>query len=881
MQRICTLATCLFFALSGSAFGQTYALTPQPRVQFFLNNTGLPASGAKVCTFAAGGVTPLATYADASGTPNSNPIILDASGRATIYLGAASYKFSVRTIGTDGTGAGATCPGGAGAGSTIFTQDNIADFGQLLAAGLIDIINPRIDNVRYCNAFAGVNAGAKIIACLADLPSTGGTADARGIEGAQSILNAISIGANKTLLLGAATYTCNFAGVCFTLNGSGAQLLGLERDATVIATNSTSAPFTTALITADGATLRHFTISTTVPAGMEAGQLAAITLSKSSQLADVTIDDLYISGANNAIMGDVLIPLGVKHLRITNNKIRGLQYGIAVQTFAAGIVNSDIVVQNNDVEVTALGGYNGYWLARSIAIFNCNGCKILNNRAMGGFNGIEVLGNLGNPSTGRPHMQSVIVSGNTIDSSPTVAQCDSCVFSNNTIDMSLRDPAWPPYTSAEVVTNSGLRPGAELSDNLGLTVTANSISGAVGDGVDFGADPHSTFTGNTIYNAGNSPNPNVYERSCLELTYISSYVTISGNTFDTCKGAGINQTLRESFSGVFGVVVDHNIIKNTQTHGIHFHNVGQEGLVITGNSVSSVNLTGGAFDAINLSIDNGTGGISGVTVADNITSGGRYGVAQTYIDSTSNRLMDFRGNRANSATTAGFSIHGRTINNWDSAWTTGTQATLAAGVLDASAAYDFVALGAASAGNFTRIDNGTLGKTITVYFATGGITVVNSVNLMLTGAVSVAAPAGSAITFINTGDGTATSEAWQEVGRNFYGKVDALSSVNAATTVNAETNLTVHGASAATAGGYVSLGTTVGTTAGTAGTTVTTTTLGAGTGPTNAQVVTQYLKFYIGSTPYWIPLMQFVAILPAGWYRRRKRDGIHRRGLRR
>lgn len=43
-----------------------------------------------------------------------------------------------------------------------------------------------INNIRFCNQFAGANAAAKIAACIADLPSTGGTADARGIEGNQT-----------------------------------------------------------------------------------------------------------------------------------------------------------------------------------------------------------------------------------------------------------------------------------------------------------------------------------------------------------------------------------------------------------------------------------------------------------------------------------------------------------------------------------------------------------------------------------------------------------------------------------------------------------------------------------------------------------------------
>src|SRR5438477_355109 len=43
-----------------------------------------------------------------------------------------------------------------------------------------------LNNIRYVSAFAGATAGAKIAACLADLPASGGVCDARGLPGAQT-----------------------------------------------------------------------------------------------------------------------------------------------------------------------------------------------------------------------------------------------------------------------------------------------------------------------------------------------------------------------------------------------------------------------------------------------------------------------------------------------------------------------------------------------------------------------------------------------------------------------------------------------------------------------------------------------------------------------
>ena len=64
--------------------------------QFFDNN-GVPLSGGLLYTYAAGGTTPLATYTTQTGNiANSNPIVLDSSGRPPneIWLnGNYNYKF--------------------------------------------------------------------------------------------------------------------------------------------------------------------------------------------------------------------------------------------------------------------------------------------------------------------------------------------------------------------------------------------------------------------------------------------------------------------------------------------------------------------------------------------------------------------------------------------------------------------------------------------------------------------------------------------------------------------------------------------------------------------------------------------------------------------
>jgi len=78
-----------------------YTTIPWVQCQFFDDN-GDPLSGGFLYSYAPGTTTKQSTYSDAAGTPNSNPITLDAAGRATIFLAPTPYKF-VLAAATDTT----------------------------------------------------------------------------------------------------------------------------------------------------------------------------------------------------------------------------------------------------------------------------------------------------------------------------------------------------------------------------------------------------------------------------------------------------------------------------------------------------------------------------------------------------------------------------------------------------------------------------------------------------------------------------------------------------------------------------------------------------------------------------------------------------------
>jgi hypothetical protein len=185
----------LLLACSTAAYGQ--GILPYVQGGFFSNSSGSPLALGKICTTVSGTSTNLATYptyADAvAGTnANANPVVLDAFGRANIWLqGGTAYRIRIIAPGTGGTACnGDVTPTGA----DIKVIDGVTTG--------ISVINAlTINGVQMCDQYPGSTAGAKIAACFAALPTTGGVADACGIQGAQVIASDPFNGVTKPVVL--------------------------------------------------------------------------------------------------------------------------------------------------------------------------------------------------------------------------------------------------------------------------------------------------------------------------------------------------------------------------------------------------------------------------------------------------------------------------------------------------------------------------------------------------------------------------------------------------------------------------------------------------------------------------------------------------------
>ncbi len=285
------------------------ALLPVPKIQF-LSSTGTPLSGGKVCTYSSGTSTPLATYTDSTGTvANANPIVLDSGGFANIWLSSSAYKIVLRTAGTDGT---------CSTGTIQWTVDGVSILNQTL----VDTVYLRVDaanttstgtsafkfgnlnNVMFANSFAGANAGAKIAAAITALPVTGGTVDARGLEGAQTISANLTLGsATKpvTLLLGAATYTLTTATIILQDGSAIIGMGGMSRDAGKGTTIQRTAG-TTTMISAtgiEGTHVRGFLLrGLFLNGGDTAGHGIVLDYVDTFKIEDVQLQD---GGASNAL----------------------------------------------------------------------------------------------------------------------------------------------------------------------------------------------------------------------------------------------------------------------------------------------------------------------------------------------------------------------------------------------------------------------------------------------------------------------------------------------------------------------------------------------------------------------------------------------------
>ncbi len=95
MKRILLLIAILLGCSQLANAQVAVQLSPIPRIQFF-NASGAPLAGGFLYSYISGTSTPAPTYTDSSGLiQNSNPIVLDAGGFATVWLASQNYTLTL------------------------------------------------------------------------------------------------------------------------------------------------------------------------------------------------------------------------------------------------------------------------------------------------------------------------------------------------------------------------------------------------------------------------------------------------------------------------------------------------------------------------------------------------------------------------------------------------------------------------------------------------------------------------------------------------------------------------------------------------------------------------------------------------------------------
>lgn len=174
LSRISIGVILLLCAVFVSA--QTYTLTPWPRFQP-LDNSGKIIPSGCLYSYVAGTTTPTATFADTAGTANPNPLQLDGSGRATVFLSSAtSYKLQVWTAPTSGA-----CPSTPNT-TQLYSQDSIT---PPSSNSLLPLNNTWTGTNTYSaavtmNGALNVNAGGTLAGTFTGTPTFSGAVTLSG-----------------------------------------------------------------------------------------------------------------------------------------------------------------------------------------------------------------------------------------------------------------------------------------------------------------------------------------------------------------------------------------------------------------------------------------------------------------------------------------------------------------------------------------------------------------------------------------------------------------------------------------------------------------------------------------------------------------------------
>jgi hypothetical protein len=275
----------LIAALVLTPFAEDYVLRAQSAVAVpFLKSQWLDANGNPLVsgclfTYSSGGTTPKVSYqtsSGSSGASNTNPVILDAGGKALVWLGSGNYRLDLYSAG------GVNCASGA----LQWSIDNVPGFGT--ASGYVG----GTGTAGECAYFSVTTTIASDAGCLYD----SGT-DSLTIAGAISAGTTLSVTGNV------AVNTNRFNVTASNGNTAIAGTLAV----TGALTGSSTAAFGTAGSVVGSISMANAT-SGTVTLAPTTGALGTVTATFPAANITVSGAKTYFCGTTNSCADTLLTP---------------------------------------------------------------------------------------------------------------------------------------------------------------------------------------------------------------------------------------------------------------------------------------------------------------------------------------------------------------------------------------------------------------------------------------------------------------------------------------------------------------------------------------------------------------------------------------------
>ena len=538
----------------------TTYIAPSPKLQFFDAN-GNPLAGGKLYTYEAGTSTPLATYTDSTGgTPNTNPIILDSRGEASVWMSTNSYKFILNSA----------------AGVLIWTVDNLTSAGwQSLAALAASGGSALVGYIQGLGGAVATTVQAKLreVASIKEF-GTVGTADDTLV-----FQTAITACANRSLFIPAGNYAVSNLVIGQEINiiGEGYSLTGINQIAgstgPVILINGARHP-----------SMRHLKVQ---GAGTGTHCVSIIGASSGNQFFDcfftgAGLDGVSVAGtADNVVLLDCILETnGRDGVSFASNTTAGSVVNCRFTSNVANGIRAEGNVLNPGIR--AIGNY---FSGNSVGILLKNQyfCHVSDNTVLiSGSHGIHLYGggystisnNISNNNTG----DGINAAQATVTPDTNVISGNQCSLNANGIY--LTSASYCNITGNMMKNNYAVGLGLVSSGNnnvVGNQILGNGLVTTPKYGVYLydggtGASSANRIVGNNINNLGNGAlqTTGVYNASNAFYTIIqennivaTTPITVAGGSVQSAK---YNQTYITESSGTGAIASGTTSI--TLSHGL-------------------------------------------------------------------------------------------------------------------------------------------------------------------------------------------------------------------------------------------------------------------------------------------------------------------------